>query len=395
MGTTKGVAWKAVTPRALGDGFDGHINSVIGGLQWDANSINFSFPAAASNYTNTAGYSDSGETTAFVACSTSQKTIIRRAAAARTAVCNMSINEINESDSVHAQLRYGNTTLTSYGEFTQNISVAGSGGDSWFGNAVNQNCPLGGENWSNQSHEQGHGVGFKHPFSGSPTMPTAYDFIGTSEMTYRTYINGGTNHNSAETYGFMWGWSWADMEALQYQHGVNTAGITDETWSLNPTTGELTRAGVAQGAPHDNRIYFMPHWGGTCDVSSYSGVSLDFRPIQWSTVSSSQLPIIGPSSTHPPGNFVQPFNELFCTKNAILGGGSNTVVGNNLTNTITVSGTFSSYSISGISTGSATLTGSEGTHTLSNIDFIHFADGTRSCNSGGLAATRYCMIGIW
>ena len=91
-----------------------------------------------------------------------------------------------------------------------------------------------------------------------------------------------------------------DIQAIQYLYGANfTTNSGDTRYSFDPNTGQMFIDGVGQGVPLGDKI-FRTIWDGggndTYDFSNYTtNMTIDLRPGQWSTLSTTQLADLGQS----------------------------------------------------------------------------------------------------
>jgi len=144
-----------------------------------------------------------------------------------------------------------------------------------------------------------------------------------------------------------------DIAALQKIYGsanyAFNSGNSVYTWSS--TTGEMSINGVGQGAPGtgqggtSNRV-FMTIWDGggndTYDLSNYnSGTTIDLRPGEWTTTSSTQLANLG-SGHFARGNVANALlfegNTASLIENAIGGVANDTLIANQVSNQLTGNG---------------------------------------------------------
>ena len=215
--------------------------------------------------------------------------------------------------------------------------------------------------FSTMMHEIGHTMGLKHghqdytnsdlsfyfgtfPRVGSQSLTPDRDGQAWSLMTYSPapFVDqpfAGDKISQPQTY------MQYDLAALQYMYGANyNTNNGDSVYTFSQTTGEMFINGVGQGAPNGNRI-FLTIWDGggndTINASNYaSGVTIDLRPGEFSTVDQAQLvnnlafQNVGVSMA--PGNFAMSLlynNDVrSLIENATGGTGNDIFIGNTANN---------------------------------------------------------------
>jgi serralysin len=353
------------------------VDAVLIGSKWGnnapgtANSITFSFPTSASFYGSAASYYDPDFINTFSAFTAQQQTAARYAFNLITSYTNLTITEITETASVHANVR-----LAQNNDDIDNPSAQGNfpgsdpwDGDIWFGQTSQPFylTPAPG-NWGQATvmHEIGHTMGLKHghqdytsydlvpsgyidgpgPRFGTQAITAAHDGQAWSLMTYRSdpanSVNfQGDGFNQPQTYMQL------DIAALQYMYGADfgfNSGNT--TYTFNPATGEMSINGVGQGAPTGN-VILRTIWDGngvdTYDFSNYSGnQTIDLTPGAFSLFSSGQRAnhrAYSGGTAFAPGNIA---NALLSNgdirsmiENANGGSGNDLITGNGVNNVLT------------------------------------------------------------
>jgi len=277
-----------------------YVDGVLSGTKWAVTSFTFSFPSSASYYGS--GYGSGEPLTNFEALNSVQMDATRAVLAEYSAVANVTFQEITETATQHADIRLAESDKPSTA-WAYYPTTAAPGGDAWFNNTKGyfDNPVLGTYAYAAFVHELGHALGLKHPHEASGSfgaMPLDKDSLEYSVMSYRSYIGqstsgGYTNPSGSYPQSLMM----YDIAALQKMYGANfntNSGNTTYRWS--PSTGEMLVNGVGQGAPAANKI-FLTIWDGggsdTYDFSNYTtGVTVDLRPGQWSTASSTQRALL-------------------------------------------------------------------------------------------------------
>ncbi|ACP23338.1 putative protease (plasmid) [Sinorhizobium fredii NGR234] len=236
---------------------------------------------------------------------------------------------------------------TAYAYMPGNYSQAG---DIWFGTdyigtVADYRKPVAGNYaWHTLLHELGHALGLKHGHEQEGAfepLPSQYDSIEYSIMTYRGYV-GGYGY-AYEQYGAPQTFMMADIAALQEMYGADfstNSGNTVYKWT--PGSGATLVNGAVGIAPGANRI-FATIWDGggsdTYDLTAYKiALKIDLRPGKVSTFSADQLAWLGGGSNdgYAAGNI---FNALLyhgdtrsLIENVLGGSGNDAITGNQAAN---------------------------------------------------------------
>ena len=398
----------------ISNSLDPDIDGVLSGIKWATPALTFSFPTSGSFYgylpdpagieTATFGLLDPAAQAMVRASAVEKQTVLAQYAA----VSGLIFTEVNESATIHGDLRYGDSELhaQSLAYYPAN-DVAGVGGDVWMTKSPLFDAPVkGNKAFFTYLHETGHALGLKHGHETSlatgiqgtgffDALPTSHDSMEYSVMTYRSFVGGPflTDYSNA-TFDYAQTLMQDDVAAIQYLYGANFAsnsGNSVYTWSA--TTGEMSINGVAQGAPGSPTI-FMNIWDGggidTYDLSTRTtNLVINLNPGGWVNLGA-QLANLGLGHTAV-GNISNSLlfqgNTASLIENLIGGSGADTLTGNAANNvlnggggidTVNVAYTYNvGYTITGSSTAAnLVISGVNGTDTLLNVEFVHFADGT-------------------
>jgi Ca2+-binding RTX toxin-like protein len=290
-----------------------NVDATLIGVKWGSQDLTFSFPTSGTNY-NGIGFDTNGVSAYHIDLGTYQQAAARDGFAQIAAATGLTFTEIAETDAVHANIRISQSAdldvTSAYGGFPSD--TRGVAGDSWFGRTSQPYYDLavkGTWGYSTMLHEIGHTMGLKHghqdytnsdlsfffgttPRFGSQSLTPDRDGQAWSLMTYTPAP--GTGGFAGEKINQPQTFMQYDLAALQYMYGANyTTNAGDSTYTFSQTTGEMFIDGIGQGTPSGNKI-FLTIWDGdgndTIDVSNYAtGVTIDLRPGEFSTVDQAQL----------------------------------------------------------------------------------------------------------
>ncbi|OAP39871.1 protease [Sinorhizobium glycinis] len=378
---------------------NGLIDGVLSGSAWGL-TITYAFPGSSSSYSYS-GEKDNG----FAQISSAQMNAARFAMEEKygsaandgfsvEGFTNARFDETSSTTS--ATIRFAQSTLPETAWAYLPDSGAW-GGDIWFGTeyagTVNDyRKPVAGNYaWHTLLHELGHALGLKHGHESETNngvtykpLPTQYDSIEYSIMTYRGYV-GGYGYDY-EQYGAPQTFMMADIAALQEMYGADfstNSGNTVYKWT--PSSGATLVNGSAGISPGANRI-FATIWDGggedTYDLSAYTtGLKVDLRPGKASTFSADQLAYLGggPNNGFAAGNI---FNALLyhgktgsLIENVNGGSAGDTITGNQAANKLWGNG------------GNDTLWGDVGN------DWLYGGAGADKVNGGGGSDSLYSHSG--
>jgi serralysin len=367
---------------------DAYIDGVLGDYKWAVNTFSYSFPTSGAYYGTFYG---AGENiTSFGTFNTAQQATMRAALKMFTSVANLSFNEITETSTQHADLRFALSDKpgTAWAYFP---STSAAGGDAWFNKSSGSyTTPLKG-NYAHLTfmHEIGHALGLEHAHEAN-VMPQDRDSIEYTVMSYRSYVGASTTSGYInETWGYAQSLMMFDIAALQHMYGANySTNSSNTTYTWSPTTGEMFINNAGQGAPGSNKILLTVWDGGgtdTYDFSSYgTNLAVNLQPGGWTTTATSQL-----SNLHWDGSKVAVGNianallhkgdARALIENAVGGFGNDVMTGNDANNWL--SGAAGNDRLTG-GRGNDTLDGGTGDDTVvfsgerSNYSVAKLSDGS-------------------
>lgn len=220
-------------------------------------------------------------------------------------------------------------------------------GDVWLGAYAQINYPKAGDyGWHTVLHEMGHSMGLKHgheALNGFDALPTEYDSLETTIMTYRSYEGSGTTGYSYENWGAPQTFMMADIAALQEMYGADfDTNSSDTVYSWTQGEGS-TYVDGAKAIYAGGDVIFATIWDGggndTYDLSKFkSRLEIDLAPGSSSTFATAQLSNLGQGHTAS-GNIYNALqyqdDDRSLIENAIGGKNSDRINGNIADNGLT------------------------------------------------------------
>lgn len=362
------------------------VDSLLTSNKWQDTSLKFALPKSASEY-STSAYDPTSETKTFAPVEGALATAVRYGMAQADSFTGLTITETSDNSS--AAVSFGRTALTDWAGASMPYDETARGGDVWFTSKPLFDSPIMGNfPWFSNLHETGHALGLKHAHetpdgtgsavsygSSLTTTPVSpeHDALEYTVMSYRSYPGADPEKGLAnETYSFPQTYMMYDIAALQQLYGADfTTNSTDSTYTVSPTTGEMSINGKGQGAPGANKV-FRTIWDGggkdTYDFSNYDNdLKVDLAPGGFSLISKEQQAIL--DSNDPTkvaqGNIYNALqykeDDRSLIENAVGGKGNDTIKGNAAANEL--KGGLGNDTLSGLA-GDDLLTGGAGNDTV-------------------------------
>ena len=382
-----------------------NIDALLGDTRWgDANSVGvsleYSFPWTTNPnavFYGFAGgaYSQLNENTAtyHYGLNTTQQAAVRSTLQNWSNFANIVFSEVAETSSNVGDIRFGWTSVSRPGAAawaSYPNSYYPSGGDIWLSSEVitSTDWSAGSYNYSILLHEIGHALGLKHPFEGSTVLPATLD---NRLYTVMSYTQPPRNiYPSAGYVDGKWGWEsyyieaetpmLLDILAIQYMYGVNNS----------------YRTGNDTYEPDPNNPFISAIWdaGGIDTISAQKfslACKINLKPGEYSSFGYAPPSNAGGATVTYDGTDILGIAFGCIIENAIGGSGNDTLIGNDSDNslnggvgsnnldggngsdTAVYSRNRDQYTITTTTTGYS-ISGQDGTDTLTGIEYAQFAD---------------------
>ena len=320
------------------------VDGLLSGLRWAGGSVTWSLPDSSLDYAP----SHDEKLSDFAPLTKLQSKAAFFALRAEGPARGFSVEGFTNLDTIFLKGGSGKGTITLANTSDHDTAIgyypnsAPEGGDVFLGGA-GRNPEPGTYDWMAILHELGHALGLKHPHDtdGLGKMPSAYDAMEFTVMSYRSYpgqklTEGYTNAKWGFAQTFMTG----DIAALQAMYGADyTTNAGDTVYRWTPKSGATWINGNVGVGPGINRV-FLTIWDGggedTYDVSAYQrGTHIDLTPGKGSLLSDAQKAKLG-DAVYSDNNV---FNALLykgdtrsLIENVIGGAGEDKITGNVATN---------------------------------------------------------------
>ncbi|MBB3997892.1 M10 family metallopeptidase C-terminal domain-containing protein [Aureimonas pseudogalii] len=324
-----------VAIRTVSSSGNASIDGLLSGEAWTSGQLTYGFPSSAAAYG--AGYGAGEAASGFQPLSALAQASVSRILASYAEVARLTFTQAFGDAAAGATLLYAMSAVpeTAYAYLPE---AGSAGGDAWFQSAGARFADPQPGSYGGFAlvHEIGHTLGLKHPHETGAfgTVPTPYDSIEYTVMSYRSYV--GASAYAAEDGNYPTGPMALDIAALQHLYGANyetRAGDTVYRWDL--ATGERFVDGASQG-PGTGSPVFETIWDGggqdTYDLSNATAAAeIDLTPGGWSSFAKvSQLHFDG---SHPArGNVANALqvggDARSLIENAVGGAGDDAIFGN-------------------------------------------------------------------
>ncbi|MDO8397608.1 MAG: M10 family metallopeptidase [Bradyrhizobium sp.] len=326
-----------------------NIDGLLWGYKWDHTSLTYSFPTAATEYTQNGYKTVNG----FEALNTPQQAAYIKILENFAGVCGLAFTKTTNQN---ADLRFAEADSIDYSDGS-GLHVPGNAtaegnppdparavtaqGDVWFTHTTYDNPSLASFAFAaGLMHELGHSLGLKHGHvtqNGFPKLPAGHDSYEYSIMTYHQYVGDVTDTDNAPDHPSTI--MQDDIAALQYLYGADYNYHKTDTvyqWDAN---AQFIVNGAPKGTPVNNHALMTIWDGGGYDTYYFAknttAVKVDLNPGNWTTFG--DLADLG-DGHFARGNVANAllYNGILdsLVERAIGGSGNDTLSGNVLDNTL-------------------------------------------------------------
>ena len=383
------------------------IDALLAGAKWASSILTYSFPGIGSSWSTntTTGYGPSSGgkepwTASFAPLSSpglgDDQTYFKGALQAWANVANLQFSQAADTSAIVGDIRAAYTYQNDHANdqaWAYLPANAPSAGDIWFNvigaSAVDYWTP-GGRSYFAVLHELGHVLGLKHPFEAPTTLPASLDSESYTIMSYLAQPEVSDSQFSFNPTSPML----LDIAAIQHLYGANYgyhSGNDVYLYSDSATYHET----IWDGGGSDT-IQYSGSWNSTIDLRQAHGSAIG-RPVYVESTTGSILNqvknvwvaygAVVENATGGSGNDVLTGND---GNNSLNGGGGNDALdGGAGFDTALNTGAFRQYSVSGNPTGTATVSGLEGSDTLTGIERLAFLDGSLTFGASLPAAGQW------
>ena len=353
--------------------------------------VTYSYPTAASNYPATYSLSEEPDSGFAVFNGTQQAFIDNELLRLSTYYIPVTFTEITETDSVHAIIRFANSSVPDPAHaYVPSSPIVSSGGDVWIDpNQFSLGSPaVGNYAGFTHQHETLHSIGLKHSHEVGTVVPSDMDFVEFTIMSYRSYEGKAVGAFTIAANNYPTTPMLLDIQILHRMYGSVAPHSSDIEYHISPTTGALSRNGVVQFTPPANIVFMTYPPERTSGVIALdhsdrtTNMAISLIPGEGSILDDNQLAFLGDTTHFAAANVYVPImygGETDAMPTRVkVGSGNNTVVGNSKTNTIVLTGARADYTAvdHGDGTYTITKTADSKTNVIYAIEFVEFSDET-------------------
>jgi Ca2+-binding RTX toxin-like protein len=347
------------------------VDSVLDYRRWTDRVLTFSFPTAQSAWASY--YSSNDDYLSLVPMGDALKAAVRAALRSYERVINLRFEEVTETRTLAGDIRVAmsSTVRSDLLAYTYLPSERPRAGDVWFKQSSSTGSATPGTYlYTTALHEIGHALGLKHPHESDTTNPNVLPAsLDSTDLTVMSY-NDLPNRNPITPMAL-------DIKALQYLYGANTT---------------VTAGSDAYAVGAGPQTVWDAGGTDTLDFSAARGdATITLASGNWSKVAgvNSVFVMDGVSienATGGAGNDVITGNAL---ANTLRGnGGTDRIDGGAGTDTAWYASSRSAYQVSR-SGSTITVSGPDGSDTLTSIERLTFSDGTLALDTTDTAAQAY------